>query len=72
MVEEITFARSLYSPEAVRAAAEAFSQLAKLEVTVSDDEIRLAVSEPDPDVADVLEDELANFALAETVVRSRR
>jgi hypothetical protein len=72
MAEAMTFARSLYSPEAVRAAAEAFAELAKIEVTVAEDEIQLAVSEPDPDVADVLEDELANFALAETVVRARR
>ena len=72
MAEALVFACPLYSPDAVRAAAEAFSDLAKLDVTVGDDDIRVAISEVDPDVTDVLGDELSNFALAETVVRSRR
>lgn len=71
MFERVLFARSLYVPEAVEAAARAFADLAKLEVIARDDSIELTVSDADPDVADVLLDELSNYVLAETIARSR-
>ena len=71
MLERVSFARSLYAPEAVEAAARAFGDLAKFEVVAHDDSIELAVSDADPDVADVLIDELSNWVLAETIARSR-
>jgi len=71
MSERLSFARSLYLPEAVEAAAEAHRDLAKFQLKVENDEIELTIDEPDPDVADVLADEVANYVLAETVRRLR-
>lgn len=67
MPDTLLFARSLYSDAAVADAAKAFEHLAKIEVTDQGEHIELVVSEPDPDVADVIMDELGNFALALTV-----
>ncbi len=67
MPETLLFARSLYSETAVAEAAKAFEHLAKIQVTDQGEHIELVVDEPDPDVADVLLDELGNFALALTV-----
>jgi hypothetical protein len=67
----VVFSRSLYAPEAVQAAAEAYAPLAKIEVGVLDSDIELAYADVDPDVADVFEDELCNFALAQTVRQVR-
>lgn len=67
----ITFSRSLYLPEAVQAAADAFAELAKIEVRVLDGDIEVELDAIDPDVADVIEDELCNHALHQTVVRRR-
>ena len=71
MAETLDFQRSLYLPEAVRSAAEAYAELAKIEVTVDDNGVRLEISDPDPDLADRISDELANHALHETIVRTR-
>ncbi len=67
MAETLVFARSLYAPEAVNEAAKAFEHLARLEVNAREDDIELSISDPDPDVADVLLDEIANHVLALTV-----
>jgi hypothetical protein len=71
MAERIAFSRSLYDPEAVEAAAQTYGELGKLSVSVGDSDIVLTIDSPDPDVADVLGDEICNFALAETVRRAR-
>lgn len=71
MIEPIRFARSLYDRRAVERAVEAFAALGTFTVTVEDDAIVVAVSDPDPDVEDVLADELSNHALANTVTLSR-
>jgi hypothetical protein len=70
MAERIAFSRSLYSVEAVEAAVKTFEHLAKLELRIDGDAIALTMTDPDPDVADVLLDELANHALAGTVIRT--
>ena len=70
MAERIAFSRSLYSVEAVEAAVKTFEHLAKLEVKVDGDAISLEMTDADPDVADVLLDELANHALVGTVIRT--
>ncbi len=67
MAEKMLFSRSLYSPEALREAVKAFEHLGKFELTLGDDEMALTLSDPDPEVADVLLDELGNYALARTV-----
>jgi hypothetical protein len=71
MPESIEFTRSIYLPEAVQAAADAFSDLARIEVSVSDDVVNVELSELDPDFEDSLADEFANHALHETIVRTR-
>ncbi len=71
MADAVRLSRSLYLPEAVQAAAEAYSELARIEVRVLDSDIELSIDEIDPDVQDVLVDELCNHALHETVVRRR-
>ena len=71
MPERLEFSRSIYLPGAVESAVEAFSELAKLEVQEGENGVRVAISDPDPDLADCLADELANLALHETIVRTR-
>jgi hypothetical protein len=71
MAERLAFSRTLYSVEAVEAAVKSFEHLAKLTLSVDDESIALTMDEPDPDFADVLLDELANHALAGTVVRTQ-
>lgn len=72
MAERLVFSRSLYSPEAVDESARAFAHLAKLEVKVHDDAVELSMSEPDPELSDVLLDEIANHVLAGTIARGRK
>ena len=67
MAERIEFSCSLYSVDAVKQAVEAFAHLGKLEIEAADDAVTVVLSDPDPEVADVLLDELGNHALALTV-----
>ena len=71
MADRVVFSRALYLPEAVRAAAQAYGELATFAVDVSDDDVTVDISEPDPEVASVLVDEFCNHVLHETVVRLR-
>lgn len=71
MSEVLSLSRSLYLPEAVQAAARAFGELATIEVRVLDSDIEVSLDDIDPDVDDVLADELCNHALHETIVRRR-
>ena len=71
MAERIVFARSLYSPAAVRAAAAAYAELATIELQVADDTIEVTLSDPDPALADVVADEFCNHALHETILGRR-
>jgi hypothetical protein len=70
MAERMAFSRTLYSVEAVEAAVKTFEHLAKLELTIDGDAIALEMTDADPDVANVLLDELANHALVGTVIRT--
>ena len=71
MAERLLFSRSLYAVEAVEASAAAFGHLAKLEVRRHENETELVVSEPDPEVAEVILDEIANYALHATITQRR-
>ena len=71
MAETLDFSRSLYLPEAVQAAADAFAELASLTVSPHEGGVLVSISDPDPELADVLADELANHALHETIIRPR-
>jgi hypothetical protein len=72
MAERLLFSRSLYSPEAVDESVRAFSHLAKLAVVVHDDAVELTMDEPDPELSDVLLDEIANHVLAGSIARGRK
>ena len=69
MSETVVFSRSLYEPDAVSAAVDAFGELARFELAEGADDVRVLIAEPDPDVAHCLPDELGNYALVETVAR---
>ena len=71
-LEPIVFSRSLYSPEAVHAAVEAFEELGTFEVQDRSNSIEVTIRDPDPDVADVLADELCNHALSNTMAERNR
>lgn len=67
---ELSFSRSLYVPAAVRDAVAAYQELAKFDVVEGADELIVKVSEPDPEVDDLL-DEFCNHVLFETVKQFR-
>jgi len=67
---ELSFSRSLYTPEAVRDAVAAYQALARFEVIEGGDDMQVRVSEPDPEVNDLL-DEFCNHVLFETVQQFR-
>ena len=71
MAERVTFSRSLYSPEAVQSAAEAYGQIATIDVEVGADDIVVEIT-ADPAYGDRVTDGFCNHALFETVVRTRR
>ena len=55
----------------LQASADAYKELARLEVEVTDNEIVVTLHDPDPDLEDILADEFANHALSETIRRAR-
>ncbi len=69
--ESIRFHRSLYSREAIDEAVRAFADLATIRLTENAEDFQVHIEQPRANVAAVLADELANFALAETVARTR-
>ena len=71
MAEQVLFSRSLYAAEAVRAAADAYAELATFEIEILEADIQLTIRDPDEDVASILVDELCNHVLHETIVRKR-
>jgi hypothetical protein len=66
-MQTLSFARDLYSAEAVDEAVKAYAGLAQFAVSQVESDLVVQVSEPDPDVADVLADEFCNHVLNETV-----
>jgi hypothetical protein len=71
MAETVRFARSLYHPEAVEVSVAAYAGLATFDVKTVAEDIEVTITDPDPDVAAVIVDELCNHVLAETVKRAR-
>lgn|GEM_PF-5904986 len=67
----VTFDRSLYSEAGVLAAVAVFDGFATVTVTEAESGWTVRLEEPDPRYADVLGDELANYALAESVSQQR-
>jgi hypothetical protein len=67
---QLSFSRSLYTPEAVRAAVTAYQELAEFDVVDRGDDFLVNISNPDPEVSDLL-DEFCNHVLFETVKQFR-
>jgi hypothetical protein len=67
--EEVRFDRGLYAVEAVHAAVEAYAELGTFEVVEEQAEVLVRMTDPDPELAAVLLDELSNHVLHETVRR---
>lgn len=67
----IRFDRSLYAKTAVQAAVQAFSGFATISLVEDPSGWTAVLAEPDPRHADVLVDELANYALSETAAGQR-
>ena len=72
MVKRIVFDRSLYLPEAVEAAAAAFAEHAKIEVTPSANATEAAISEVLEHDPETVANAFCNYALHETIARIRQ
>lgn len=68
----ITFDRSLYSPEAVEAAAAAFSDHAAITVEREADAVVAVVGDVSGGDRQLIENAFCTLALQETIVRMRR
>ena len=69
--QEIRFHAPFYDGDAVEDAVRAFADLATLSVTRNDNDTLVVVEKPAADVAEMICDELANYALMETIARAR-
>ena len=68
----ITFDRSLYTPEAVEAAAAAYAPYADIALEHSGDAVIAVVGAVTGDDRETVEHSFCNLALQETIVRVRR
>ena len=69
---QITFDRSLYTPEAVEAAAAAYAEYADIALERSGDAVVAVVGAVRGGDRETIEHSFCNLALQETVVRMRR
>ena len=75
MAEKIVFSRSIYLPDAVQRATQAYGSLAQFVVQTADHEIVVQISEVHPHFQERLEellDAFCNHALFETIVQDRQ
>jgi hypothetical protein len=72
MAEEIAFHRSLYSPEAVAAAAAAYAEHAQIELTETADAIVVKLSGVVGHDPQTVANAFCNHVLYETIVRRRQ
>jgi hypothetical protein len=68
----ITFHRSLYSPEAVEAAAAAYAEYAEIALEPSGDEVVAVIGAVTGGDPQTVENSFCNLALQETIVRMHR
>lgn len=68
----ITFDRSLYSPEAIEAAAAAYAEYAEIALERSGDSVVAVVGAVAGGDRQTVEHSFCNLALQETIVRMRR
>lgn len=71
MPERVALSRSLYSPDAVQAAAKAYEEVAKISLEDSAGDIVVTFSDLGPADAEIV-DAFCNHALHETVLRARQ
>ena len=71
-MSRITFDRSLYSPDAVEAAAAAYAEYAEITLERSGDAVVAVVGAVTGGDRQLVENSFCNLALQETVVRVRR
>lgn len=71
-MDRITFDRSLYLPEAVEAAAEAYAGYADITLERSGDAVVAVVGAVTGGERGTVEHSFCNLALQETIVRTRR
>ena len=72
MAEELAFHRSLYLLEAVEAAASAYAEYAKIDLTPSGDSVTAVVSPLGDHDPRLLANAFANHVLHETIARRRQ
>lgn len=72
MAERIPFHQSLYLPEAIEAAAEAYREHARIEVVSTDGMIVVEISEVVEHEPHTLANAFCNHALHETIARRRQ
>jgi hypothetical protein len=72
MAERLVFDRSLYLPEAVEAAATAYADFARIEVTASGEATEVAISEVVDHDEQLIARAFANHVLHETILRVRQ
>jgi len=72
MAKRVTFDRSLYLPEAVEAAAAAYAEHAKIEVTPDADAVLAVISGVARGETDLVVNAFCNHVLHETIVRLRQ
>ncbi len=71
MPEILRLSHSLYAPDAISEAVEAFASIATLELTREASETRVEVSWTDPEIPDLL-DHFCNHILHHSIVASRQ
>ncbi len=70
-MSELRLHKDLYGLAVVRAVVKDFEEFGSFEVRKDGDYTVVEIRDPDPDFKDVLEHEIANLALAETIDRKR-
>lgn len=71
-MSRITFDRSLYTPEAIEAAAAIYADYADIALEPANDAVVAVVGDVRGAERDLVEHSFCNFVLQETVVRMRR
>jgi hypothetical protein len=72
MAERISFERSLYLPEAVEAAAAAYSEYARIDVTTEPDAVVAVVEPTIAEEGENVAHAFCNHVLHETITRRRQ
>ena len=72
MAKQISFARSVYLPEAVEAAAAAYAEHAKIDVTLANDASIAVMSDVAESDQEFVAHAFCNYVLHETIARIRQ